>query len=281
MEGDVAGSQSAAAHARNLQPSGRSQRSDLDAPVSQDDLRRMSVRHGRQSRRLQQNVDRRLKDEQLLLLLAQDDFQGSRYDLFVEELVRYGISVLRGWMHSGFIFQLVAHRGFGLNPHELDLEELATHSEVREELASMTVARALPRFRQKALVEGGWSFEGGASITTYFMGACLYSFPNEFRRHRADAERQRRSLKRQQAVYENPVSPRGTAEDVLGRLWVREELNNIADPRTRTVVALTLDDYTQEEIQQLLDEKSVRVIEGLLYRWRKKSQRHQGGGQHG
>ncbi|MER7638136.1 hypothetical protein [Streptomyces sp. NPDC126522] len=282
MQGDVAGGQSAAANARDLQPSGPLEsEGDLDAPVSEDDLRRMSARHGRQTRRLQQSVDRRLKDRQILLLLAQDGFQGSRYDLFVEELVRYGISVLRGWMHSGFIFQLVAQRGFGLQPHELDLEELATQSEVREELATMTVARALPRFRQTALVEGGWTFEGGASITTYFMGACIYRFPNEFRRHRAAAERQRRALQRQQTVYENPAGPRSTADEVLGKMWVREELENITDPRTRTVVALTLDDYTQEEIQQMLDEKSVRVIEGLLYRWRKKEQRNQGGGQHG
>lgn len=105
--------------------------------------------------------------------LEQDGFTGPRYDLFVEELVRYGISVLRGWMHSGYIFDLVAQRGFNLNPHELDLEDLATDSDLREELATMTVARALPRFRQQALVDKGWTSEGGASITTYFMGACV------------------------------------------------------------------------------------------------------------
>ncbi len=33
----------------------------------------------------------------------------------------------------------------------------------------MTVALALPRFRHRAFVEGGWSYEGGASVTTYFM----------------------------------------------------------------------------------------------------------------
>ncbi|RSN74963.1 hypothetical protein DMH26_42155 [Streptomyces sp. WAC 05379] len=38
-------------------------------------------------------------------------------------------------------------------------------------------------------------------------------------------------------------------------------------------MALARDGYTQEEIQQQLDEKSVRGIEGLLCRWRKKSSR--------
>ncbi|WP_432197684.1 hypothetical protein [Streptomyces sp. bgisy027] len=222
-----------------------------------------------------------MNDQRILRVLAQDGFQGPQYDQFVDELVRYGISVLRGRMHSGFIFQLVADRGLGLSPHEFDLEELASNSDLREELATMTVARALPRFRQRAFVEGGWTYEGGASITTYFMGACAYDFPNEFRRYRAGEERHRRSLQRQKTVYEAPISTLSVAEEVLGNLRVLEDLNDIDDPRTQAAVALVLDGYTQEEIQQLVAAKSVRAIEGLLYRWRKKAQQNQGGGRHG
>ncbi len=39
----------------------------------------------------------------------------------------------------------------------------------------MTVALALPRFRELALVRGGWRYEGGASLATYFMGASATS----------------------------------------------------------------------------------------------------------
>ncbi|MFI6015326.1 hypothetical protein ACIBAG_42305 [Streptomyces sp. NPDC051243] len=281
MQGDVADEQSAAALARDLQPPEHRAKSDFSAPVSEDDLRRMDVRHGRVAQRLQANVDRRLRDRQLVVVLARCGFQGQEYDHFVEELVRYGVSVLRGWMHSGYIFRLVADRGFGLTPHELDLEELASDSDLREDLATMTVARALPPFRQRALVEGRWAYEGGASITTYFMGACLYAFPNEFRRHRATKERQRRVLQGQLAVYEGPVHPFSTADEVASRQQVLEELRAIKDRRTQAAVALTVDGYTQEEIRELLDEKSARVIEGLLYRWRRKAQRRQGGEQCG
>lgn len=277
MQGDVAGKQSAAAPARDLQPPEHVGKSDLQAPVSEDDLCQMDARYARVTQRLQDNVDRRLRDRQLVLALARDSFQGQQYDHFVEELARYGISVLRGWMHSGFIFRLVAERGFGLRPNELELESLSQDSELREELATMTVARTLPSFRQRALVEGRWSHERGASITTYFMGACLYAFPNEFRRHRASEERHRLALRRQQAVYEDPVHPLSTAEEVAGRQRVLEELRNIRDPRARAAVALTVDGYTQEEIRELLDEGSARVIEGLLYRWRGKAQRRHGG----
>ncbi|MGW7046336.1 hypothetical protein ACWGDT_27315 [Streptomyces avermitilis] len=281
MQGDVADGRSAAARARDLQPLGRPGKCDLGAPVSEGDLCGSGAPHGPLDRRLQENLGRRMKDAQMLGVLAEDGFEGPRYDRFVDELVRYSVSVLRGWLRSGFIFQLVADRGFGLNPHESDLEEVAANGDLREELAMMTVARALPRFRQRALIEGGWTCEGGASITTYFMGACLYHFPNEFRRYRADAERQRRAVQRQQVAYEAPVSPFSAADVVLGGLRVLDDLKDIADPRTRAAVALTIDGYSQEEIRQLLGAQSVRAIEGMLYRWRRKAKEDEGGGRHG
>ncbi|MCX4920239.1 hypothetical protein [Streptomyces sp. NBC_00687] len=282
MQGDDVGGQPAGARVRDVQPTDRLEAHELGAPVSTGDLRRMNGRHMHRAGRLQESLDRRASDQQILEILARDGFQGLRYDLFVNELVRYGISVLRGWMHSGFIFRLVADRGFGLNPHELDLEELASDSDLREELATMTVARALPRFRQRALIEGGWTREGGATITTYFMGACVYDFPNEYRRHRAGEERLRRAVQRQKLLYEAPVSPLNLAEEVLGNLETMEHLDGLKDPRTRAVVALTIDGYAQEEIRQLLDEASVRAIEGRLYRWRTSQKKYrEGGDQHG
>ncbi|WP_326585421.1 hypothetical protein OG889_44980 [Streptomyces sp. NBC_00481] len=238
----------------------------------------MNRRHRREARQLQESIDRRLSDQRILELLAREGFRGPRYDQFVDELVRYGISVLRGWMHSGFVFQLTADRGFGLNPHENDLEKLASDSDLREELANMTVACALPRFRQRALIDGGWTYEGGASITTYFMGACLYDFPNEFRRYRAGEERYRRALQRQQDFYEVPVGHLSVSDEVIGNLEVLRYLYEISDPRLQKAVALTIDGCSQEAIRQILDEKSVRAIEALLYRWRTKKKRDGGEG---
>ena len=43
------------------------------------------------------------------------------------------------------------------------------------------VADALVYFREHALVQGGWSPTGGASLTTFFVGACVQVFPNVFR----------------------------------------------------------------------------------------------------
>lgn len=279
MQGDGAGEEVAAARARNLQPNDGPHDAQrlLGAPVTPQDVRAMNGRQTKTARRLQENIDRRLADGRLVALLEQDGFTGPRYDLFVEELVRYGISVLRGWMHSGYIFDLVAQRGFNLNPHELDLEDLATDSDLREELATMTIARALPRFRQQALVDKGWTPEGGASITTYFMGACAYDFPNEFRRHRASEARQHRALRREKELYSPPVSTLSVAQEVLGNLSVLDELGEITDPRVQAIVALTLDGYSQDEIRELVDATTVRAVEGSLYRWRTKAKQKRKG----
>ncbi|MCZ0211341.1 hypothetical protein OZK63_38935 [Streptomyces sp. UMAF16] len=271
MQGGSAGGEAAAARARDLQPSGESTRRDLGAPVPAS-FEGMTPQQEREAQRAKENIDRRMADQRLLQMLSEDGFKGPQYDRFVQELVRYGISVLRAWMHSGYIFKLVAQRGYGLKPHELELEELASNSELREELAYMTVALALPRFRQRAFIDGGWSFSGGASITTYFMGACLYDFPNEFRKYRAAEERQRRAL-RQQEHYQPRVSSLNVADEVLGNLRVLDDLNGIDDVRTRAAVALTLDGYTQAEIQELLDAASERAVEALIYRWRTKTKR--------
>jgi hypothetical protein len=48
------------------------------------------------------------------------------------------------------------------------------------------VGVTVPSFRQHALVDGGWSVTGGASLPTYFMNAVLRSFPNEYRRWRTE-----------------------------------------------------------------------------------------------
>ncbi|MEV0192365.1 hypothetical protein AB0I39_28015 [Kitasatospora purpeofusca] len=240
-----------------------------------DELFAGKSRESKDARRLQESIDRRMADQRIVQVLASDGFTGPRYDRFVDELVRYGIAVLRAWMHSGFIFQLLARRGFGLNPHELELEELHNNSDLRNELATMTIACALPRFRERAFVEGGWRFDGGASITTYFMGACTYDFPNEFRRWKTREERQSRALRRQKDTYEEPVRTLSVADEVIGNLRVLTDIAEIDNPTTRAAVALTIDGFSQEEIRELLDAGTIRAIEGLLYRWRTKVKRRE------
>ena len=110
------------------------------------------------------------------------------------------------------------------------------------------------------------------------MGACLYVFPNEFRKRRVQQEKWRRQDRRHPAVNGHPV---GSVTDpgitVPGNLRVLENLAR-ADSREAAIVALTIDGYSQEEIVEVLGETSIRAVEGVLYRWRGKEQRRLKGG---
>ncbi|MFC1407490.1 MULTISPECIES: hypothetical protein [Streptacidiphilus] len=278
MQGDGMRGEPAPSRAGDLQPSGAAVRESLGAPV-QETREGLDAEQARKVRRLRASLDRRTADLGMVRLLAAEGFAGRRYEVFETELVRYAVAVLRAWMYSGSIFRLLAIRGFGLAPDDVELEALHRDSDLREELAMITVAEALPRFRQRALVEGGWTFEGGASITTYFMGACVYAFPNEFRRWRADNRRQERAVARQRNL---PVEVHPSVEStVLGAEHVKDHLAAAKDDRTRAVVILTTEGYSQEEITELLDEVSARAIEGIVYRWRQRAQQKEEGDRRG
>ena len=241
----------------------------LGAPVPARDIRAgLTEVYALEARQAEESLRRRVEDRRLLEDLAADQFEGPRYDTFANDLAKYGVPVLRGWMHSGHIFRLTAYRGFALHPTEEELDALTRDSDLRDELAIMTVAAALPQFRRRALVDGGWDHQGGASLTTYFMGACTYVFPNEFRRWHVEQTRWRRQNNRDRQTEdrdEHHVTDPATI--ALGNIRVLDDLGR-ADDRTQAIVALGLDGYTQAEIVEMLGETSVRAIEGVLYRWR-------------
>lgn len=224
-----------------------------------------------EAQRAQERLDRRLADRELIDRLARDDFEGPEYDVFEDALAAYALPVLRGWMYTGYVFTLTAKRGWPLYPTELELDRLRSDSDLRSDLAAFTVARALPFFREHALLNGNWSVEGGANLTTYFTGACTQIFPNEFRRHRREHNKLGHVVLHEDHNLDTSV----TASDdpgriIIGDLWVREVLAGHA-PKQRAVVELTLVGYTQIEIGEMLG-MTDRAVEGVMYRFRKAMQ---------
>lgn len=268
-----------AAPASDVQPAQSGGSNGYDLSLSHEEvLAGVGAARKAETSRLQENLQRRAADRELLDELARHDFTGPHYQRFENELARYGVSVLRGWMYTGYVFELAAGRGLTLHPTEAELEELHRDSDIREELATMTVAVALKRFRDNALIGGGWRYDGGASLATYFMGACLYVFPNEFRKHRAYHRRWTAAQIREARMIDvdghHIIDPE---QIVMGRLRVSEELKRV-DPRAGTIIALTIDGYSQEEIAEMLRDSSVRAIEGVLYRWRVQRKKQMNGG---
>lgn len=262
----------------------------LGAPVTTEEIRAgiEKAKYADEARDAAEVLQRRLQDQRLLQDLAENRFEGPRYRAFEEVLVRYAVSVMRGWLHSGHVFRLAKLRGYDLHPSEPELTSLATVSDARDELAMMTVAVALPGFRVNALIKGGWKANLGASLTTYFMGACVFVFPNEFRKIRVQRSRWNKSdqaLARDRdehvANYER-AEWRSTepASAVTGFAELESHLASVS-PREAALVLGSLAGYTQAEMVEMFGEPSARAIEGALYRWRQNCQRdmkQKGGG---
>lgn len=124
---------------------------------------------------------RLLADEQRVRQLRAAGFQGAEYEIFRADLAAYGYPVIRSWIRRRLIFDMCKALGRGLEAPDDVREYLAMHEAERQELALETVARALRLFERLALREGIWAATRGASLTTYFTGACLRVFPNVFR----------------------------------------------------------------------------------------------------
>lgn len=228
------------------------------------------------ARRAQERLLVRLGDAQLLTRLTKAGFKGSEYDKFEGDLIAYALPVLRGWLYTGYVFTLTAKRGWALYPSDLELDRLRSDSDLRNDLAMMTIAQALPFFLERALQNGNWSVEGGANLTTYFTGACARMFPNEFRLHRRESKKLSRLVLQEDHLLDtSTAAPNDPSRICIGDQWVIDSLKDL-EPKTKAVVELTLAGYEQSEIGEMLD-LTERAVEGRLYRFR--TAMKEGGGQ--
>ena len=258
------------------------------APPStpEDDPGLLAAARDEAEQREAESVMRRKRDLDLRNELALEDFSGVGWDRFASELARYGIAVMVVWMRTGRIFVECARlfggaRGgkrkkkFALPQSPLDWTD-----EERADLAAVVVTKALTTFRQKALRGGGWTYAGGANLSSYFIGTCKYEFPNaytEWIRERAAATKQNHAERSTDAT----VGPRDPATLTLQADQVRRALSLLYDDRTRIVVQLKASGYSHTEIAEALGEngfsgESDESVRGIWQRHRKRM--HRGGG---
>jgi hypothetical protein len=212
-------------------------------------------------------------DQEKLNNLVLAGFTGPEYDIFAGELAAYGYPVILGWLRRGEIWKHCADRGRPLRPTDADRETLASVFDERLELALETVGEALKFFRDRVLRTGRWSHEGGATLTTFFIGACLLVFPTVFRRWQAARQRWSRAL-----ASEALHCPEGRtladlpgtdpADAVASRAAVMSELASMP-AGTRATAALVLDGMSFAEAGQSLG-MTERAVEGRLYRYRQR-----------
>ncbi|MGQ4388844.1 hypothetical protein [Streptomyces sp. SAS_270] len=90
--------------------------------------------------------------------------------------------MLTGWLRSGEISEQCARRRIRITIHSVELEIFARNAEVRSTLAIEAVMAAGPEFTERALRGGDWDPDKGVCMFTYFVGACLFTFRDVFKK---------------------------------------------------------------------------------------------------
>ena len=226
-----------------------------------------------QARRAAESLARRQMDQAKLNDLVLAGLTGPDYEIFAGELAAYGYPVILAWLRRGVIWKHCADRGRPLRPTDMDREILGSEFEERLELALETVAEALKFFKDRVLRPGLWSFDGGATLTTFFIGACLLAFPNVFRRWQAAQRRWSMALTAEmlrcpegRTLADLPTAD--PADVVAGRAAVLSELTSMP-AGTGAAAALVVDGMSFAEAGDFL-KMTDRAIEGRLYRYRQR-----------
>ncbi|MEV0322984.1 RNA polymerase sigma factor [Streptomyces sp. NPDC050658] len=188
------------------------------------------------------------------------------WDRLNDTLARYGYSVLRAWIGDGTVFSRIdALLHIRLAP-SMDLRD---DPDAAAELAGLTVAVAIPAFRDQLEHGSSWDPRRGASLRTYFIGQCLMRFPNEYRRwlreHRAGA------CLTPAAVHtpDLPDPHPGPDQAVALHLDALSVLAK-APVRTRTALAHVAVGYSHREVASRLN-TTPKSVEMLLRRHRKRT----------
>lgn len=248
--------------------------------VSDEEVLEHSPEQDRQEvERLARRVREHAADRKLFAEVRAAGFVGRRWRKMGDDLIKYGLAVTDAWMRTGYIFAKVNEIGRPLAHTDTEMLELAQDHELRDELCAETVARALKNFRDQATAGTGWHPDGGASLTTFFVGGCVRAFNNEFRRWSRHERRwgnsdladpqdlitrggQLAHGQREPHMFGDPARVAADGDHM------RRVLHQLTDVE-RAIVVLTDEGYSQAEIGELLD-ISERAVEGRLYRLRHK-----------
>lgn len=211
-----------------------------------------------------ERLERLFGDQELLLSLQLGDYSQAVWGPVAEELARYGVAVIRSWIWRRSIFPKVKKRtGFGLaSPSEGWLDD----EHVVGDLADETVVRAINYFKDHVLKKNKWDARKGASLRTFFIGQCLYQFPNVYKVW-FNEERERRAaeyLADDDDLDYLRGSVRGIESSVLVKVEVVEALGKIKTNRARAAFFLHDRGYTYDEIAVTLGLSDAKSVENML-----------------
>jgi hypothetical protein len=214
-------------------------------------------------------LSRREADLAAVARVSHADFRGPVFDSFINDLYKYAWPVMLDAIRTGSIVTIQT----GLPPRSIPPNErqlLHDSSPEREDLALGSIARAVPKFIT-SLRNGRWDPAKGRSLRTFFIGACVYAFWQEYDLWRAQRRRQLAAIWRLASLDSEPCGPTDELEERRDcQEAVRLLLEKAAkkSPELEAILQCLLTGMTAAEAASQLG-YSERAVEGRLYQFRK------------
>ena len=205
-------------------------------------------------------------DADLYNRLASAGSKGRDWEKFANALVEYGLAVLKAWISTAVITRHVWERtGIRLPEPPVQLT-----SEDAEDLSASTVADALNRFRDQVLRAGRWIPNGGASLSTYWIGYCILRYPDTYRPWINEQKRWHLALQGVQGDLVVGMAPENSdpARQLEVEAEVEEALSSVQVEATQQILQLKAQGYSHIEIAELLDCTTKSIESRLARHWR-------------
>jgi hypothetical protein len=208
-------------------------------------------------------LDRLLGDQDLLMRLQLSGYAQREWMPVAQEFARYGLGVLTPWIGTGRIFAKVRGRtGFRLPPPP----DGTLDDDAANELASDTVVASLGSFLENVLKKNRWDPAGGASLKTFFIGKCLWEFPNVYRQWRRRVAKWSAVLLDGDPTKAERAAGLAPAPEValLRASDAREALAAVSKETARKAFVLQEMGYSLDEIARELGLGDAKAVENLL-----------------
>lgn len=209
------------------------------------------------------NRDRLLADIELIDRLAEANFEGPGWEALRRELARYGLGILTAWIGSGEIFFQCRAKNCSVGT----APSYRSESDWKD-LVNETLYIGLINF-ERDLKNGRWRPDGGAGLKTYFIGACVYAFPNPYRAWLKNQDRRCQELSETLVHVAAGPMPEDPESTVIARHSAKERLGRIPE-RTRTAGWMHVEGYTYAEIAEALG-TTAKAVEHYFARARKRT----------
>lgn len=209
-----------------------------------------------------ERLSRLLGDERLLGDLVAAGFTGPDWDFVQEQLLRYGLTVISSWIRSGQIVAKCAEK----RVRARSPRPLARESDTAEEIALDVISVGAVKFRDDVLLPGKYDPKKGASLSTFFIGQCLFQYDNamaKWETHEmpipriADVEAELKVIDAERTV--------GVEDDAIRTVMVQMILEGASNDIAARVLAMSALRYPVEEIAISVG-KSLDSVRSILKR---------------